>query len=158
MWQRWREVEDANIRLHGPIQPRYFNQVPTVRNLVKFCHLCRKGCSSFTPREWSTWETNFTISKLCLLQWTFWLFISRFIDIVAGLAIDSQGHIVAVDSVTPTIFVLKECGQLIRFHECSDFMKEPSDIGIFQVRTVFYLHMIRTSRKGGCYRGPSPGS
>lgn len=56
----------------------------------------------------------------------------RFIDIVAGLAIDSQGHIVAVDSVTPTIFVLKECGQLIRFHECSDFMKEPSDIGIFQ--------------------------
>ena len=67
---------------------------------------------------------------------------------MAGLAIDSQGHIVAVDSVTPTIFVLKECGQLIRFHECSDFMKEPSDIGIFQVRTVFYLHMIRISRKG----------
>jgi len=55
----------------------------------------------------------------------------RFIDIVAGLAINHEGHIVAVDSVTPTIFVLSEMGELLRFHECSDFMKEPSDIGIF---------------------------
>ena len=60
---------------------------------------------------------------------------------MAGLAVDSQGHIVAVDSVTPTIFVLKECGQLIRFHVCLDFMKEPSDIGIFQVRTVYYIRL-----------------
>ena len=56
----------------------------------------------------------------------------RFIDIVAGLAINHEGHIVAVDSVTPTIFVLSEGGDLVRFHECSDFMKEPSDIGIFE--------------------------
>jgi len=54
----------------------------------------------------------------------------RFIDIVAGLAINHEGHIVAVDSVTPTIFILSEAGELVRFHECSDFMKEPSDIGI----------------------------
>lgn len=51
---------------------------------------------------------------------------------MAGLAINHEGHIVAVDSVTPTIFVLSEAGDLIRFHECSDFMKEPSDIGIFE--------------------------
>ena len=57
----------------------------------------------------------------------------RFIDIVAGLAVQcwGDGHIVAVDSVTPTIFVLAEDGRLIRYHECSDFMNEPSDIAVF---------------------------
>ena len=57
----------------------------------------------------------------------------RFIDIVAGLAVQCWGeaHIVAVDSVTPTIFVLAEDGRLIRYHECSDFMNEPSDIAVF---------------------------
>ena len=42
-----------------------------------------------------------------------------------------EGHIVAVDSVTPTIFVLAEDGRLIKYHECSDFMNEPSDIAVF---------------------------
>ena len=55
----------------------------------------------------------------------------RFIDIVAGLAISREGYIVAVDSVTPTIFILNENGDLIRYIECSDHMTEPSDIAIF---------------------------
>ena len=57
----------------------------------------------------------------------------RFIDIVAGLAVQcwGEGHIVAVDSVTPTIFVLAEDGRLIKYHECSEFMNEPSDIAVF---------------------------
>ena len=38
----------------------------------------------------------------------------RFIDIVAGLAVSRHGDIVAVDSVTPTVFVLTETGQLKR--------------------------------------------
>lgn len=54
----------------------------------------------------------------------------RFIDIVAGLAISREGHIVAVDSVTPTIFVINEMGKLVRYHECSEFMTEPSDIAV----------------------------
>ena len=79
----------------------------------------------------------------------------RFIDIVAGLAIDKRNRIVAVDSVTPTIFVLDEAGNLLNyigktitkrekkalrpifydffffFVECADYMSEPSDIAIF---------------------------
>ena len=39
----------------------------------------------------------------------------RFIDIVAGLAIDKRNRIVAVDSVTPTIFVLDEAGNLLNY-------------------------------------------
>ena len=55
----------------------------------------------------------------------------RFIDIVAGLAVNREGHIVAVDSVTPTMFILKENGDLVRYIECAEFMTEPSDIAIF---------------------------
>jgi tripartite motif-containing protein 2/3 len=55
----------------------------------------------------------------------------RFIDIVAGLAISKDGHIVAVDSVTPTIFVLSESGELLKYIECAEHMSEPSDIAIF---------------------------
>ncbi|XP_052277558.1 B-box type zinc finger protein ncl-1-like isoform X2 [Dreissena polymorpha] len=54
----------------------------------------------------------------------------RYIDIVAGLAITSQGHIVAVDSVSPTVFVINENGELIKWFDCSDYMREPSDIAI----------------------------
>jgi hypothetical protein len=49
---------------------------------------------------------------------------------VAGLAVTSQGHIVAVDSVSPTVFVISECGDLLRWFDCSDYMREPSDIAI----------------------------
>ena len=72
----------------------------------------------------------------------------RYIDIVAGLAITRDGHIVAVDSVTPTIFVILEHGELLRWFDCAgetelrrkkkfnfsndflDYMREPSDIAV----------------------------
>ncbi|XP_059144458.1 brain tumor protein-like isoform X2 [Physella acuta] len=54
----------------------------------------------------------------------------RYIDIVAGLAITPEGHIVAVDSVSPTVFVISESGDLIKWFDCSDYMREPSDIAI----------------------------
>ncbi|OWF35593.1 brain tumor protein-like [Mizuhopecten yessoensis] len=54
----------------------------------------------------------------------------RYIDIVAGLAITSQGHIVAVDSVSPTVFCIAETGDLVKWFDCSDYMREPSDIAI----------------------------
>ena len=41
------------------------------------------------------------------------------------------GYIVAVDSVTPTIFILHENGALVKYIECSEYMTEPSDIAIF---------------------------
>ena len=43
----------------------------------------------------------------------------RYIDIVAGLAITRDGNIVAVDSVTPTIFVIMEHGELLRWFDCA---------------------------------------
>ncbi|XP_050417219.1 brain tumor protein [Patella vulgata] len=54
----------------------------------------------------------------------------RYIDIVAGLAITSQGNIVAVDSVSPTVFCIGESGDLIKWFDCSDYMREPSDIAV----------------------------
>lgn len=54
----------------------------------------------------------------------------RYIDIVAGLAITQQGHIVAVDSVSPTVFCISEAGELVKWFDCSDYMREPSDIAI----------------------------
>ncbi|XP_074650430.1 protein meiotic P26-like [Tubulanus polymorphus] len=54
----------------------------------------------------------------------------RYIDIVAGLAITPQGHIVAVDSVSPTVFCIAETGELVRWFDCSDYMREPSDIAV----------------------------
>ncbi|CAF3649255.1 unnamed protein product [Rotaria sp. Silwood1] len=55
----------------------------------------------------------------------------RYIDIVAGLAITQQGNIVAVDSVSPTVFCISESGDLLKWFDCSDYMREPSDIAIF---------------------------
>ncbi|XP_012946152.1 brain tumor protein isoform X2 [Aplysia californica] len=54
----------------------------------------------------------------------------RYIDIVAGLAITPEGYIVAVDSVSPTVFWISETGDLLKWFDCSDFMREPSDIAI----------------------------
>ncbi|CAH0560221.1 unnamed protein product [Brassicogethes aeneus] len=54
----------------------------------------------------------------------------RYIDIVAGLAVSSRGEIVAVDSVSPTVFIIGESGDLLRWFDCSDYMREPSDIAI----------------------------
>lgn len=55
----------------------------------------------------------------------------RYIDIVAGLVITTEGHIVAVDSVSPTVFVITEAGDLLRWIDCSQFMREPSDIAVY---------------------------
>ncbi|XP_057651970.1 B-box type zinc finger protein ncl-1 isoform X1 [Diorhabda carinulata] len=54
----------------------------------------------------------------------------RYIDIVAGLAVTAHSEIVAVDSVSPTIFIIGESGDLHRWFDCSDYMREPSDIAI----------------------------
>lgn len=54
----------------------------------------------------------------------------RYIDIVAGLAVTGSGEIVAVDSVSPTVFIIHENGDLLRWFDCSDYMREPSDIAI----------------------------
>lgn len=54
----------------------------------------------------------------------------RYIDIVAGLAIDEQGHIVVVDSVSPSVFRMTENGQIVKWFDCSERMREPSDLAI----------------------------
>jgi len=36
-----------------------------------------------------------------------------------------------VDSVSPTVFCISEAGDLIKWFDCSDYMREPSDIAIF---------------------------
>jgi tripartite motif-containing protein 2/3 len=54
----------------------------------------------------------------------------RYIDIVAGLAITPTGNIVAVDSVSPTVFVILETGDLLKWFDCASYMREPSDIAI----------------------------
>ncbi|EDW36603.1 GL16637 [Drosophila persimilis] len=60
-----------------------------------------------------------------------------FMDIVTGLAVSTKGHIVAVDSVSPTVFVISEEGMLLHWFDCSVFVREPSDIAIRD--NVFYL-------------------
>ena len=55
----------------------------------------------------------------------------RHIDIVGGLAIIQNGEIVAVDSVSPTVFRISESGDLKKWFDCSEYMREPSDIAIF---------------------------
>ena len=35
-----------------------------------------------------------------------------------------------MDSVSPTVFCISETGELIRWFDCSDYMREPSDIAI----------------------------
>lgn len=61
----------------------------------------------------------------------------RYIDIVAGLAITSEGTIVAVDSVAPTVFIISEAGDLLHWFDCSEYMREPSDIAVCQKE--FYI-------------------
>lgn len=72
----------------------------------------------------------------------------RYIDIVAGLAVTNQGHIVAVDSVSPTVFIISEDGDLVHWFDCSDHMREPSDIAIsgeftdlLLIRLVTYMEL-----------------
>ncbi|MEN2495437.1 MAG: hypothetical protein MHMPM18_000069 [Marteilia pararefringens] len=58
----------------------------------------------------------------------------RFIDIVASIAINEsndQCQIIVVDSVSPTVYVISEHGEIIRWFDCSDYMKEPSDLAVY---------------------------
>ncbi|UYV66293.1 hypothetical protein LAZ67_4001224 [Cordylochernes scorpioides] len=54
----------------------------------------------------------------------------HYVDIVAGLAVSSTGQIVLVDSVSPTIYFLTASGQLVRRFDCSEYLREPSDLAI----------------------------
>ena len=45
--------------------------------------------------------------------------------------ISDIGYIAAVDSVNPTVFVINpEDGNLVKWFDCSQHMKEPSDIAV----------------------------
>lgn len=65
----------------------------------------------------------------------------RYVDIVAGLAVTSSGNIVAVDSVSPTVFIISEEGNLVHWFDCSDHMREPSDIAISGMHFFFYINL-----------------
>lgn len=55
----------------------------------------------------------------------------HYIDIVAGLAITQNGLIIVVDSVSPTVYIINgETGVLNGWFDCSNHMKEPSDIAV----------------------------
>ncbi|CAG5120940.1 unnamed protein product [Candidula unifasciata] len=87
----------------------------------------------------------------------------RYIDIVAGLAITPEGNIVAVDSVSPTVFVISEAGDLIKWFDCSDFMREPSDIAVnnneyFVCDFKFFPNGIDISGHGDVLIGDSHGN
>jgi hypothetical protein len=99
----------------------YPRKVVVMKNATGNFVVCDRGCERSRMQIFSP-QGHF-IRRIAI----------RFIDIVAGLAVQcwGDGHIVAVDSVTPTIFVLAEDGRLIKYHECSEFMNEPSDIAVF---------------------------
>ncbi|KAG8230753.1 hypothetical protein J437_LFUL009813 [Ladona fulva] len=95
----------------------YPRKVAVMRNSGKFV-VCDRGNERSRMQIFT--KNGHFIKKIAI----------RYIDIVAGLAVTTQGHIVAVDSVSPTVFVISESGELLRWLDCSDYMREPSDIAI----------------------------
>ncbi|KAJ8867329.1 hypothetical protein PR048_031130 [Dryococelus australis] len=95
----------------------YPRKVAVMRNSGKFV-VCDRGNERSRMQIFT--KSGHFIKKIAI----------RYIDIVAGLAVTAQGHIVAVDSVSPTVFVISEVGDLLRWFDCSDYMREPSDIAI----------------------------
>lgn len=95
----------------------YPRKVAVMRNSGKFV-VCDRGNERSRMQIFT--KNGHFIKKIAI----------RYIDIVAGLAVTSQGHIVAVDSVSPTVFVISDAGDLLRWFDCSDYMREPSDIAI----------------------------
>lgn len=95
----------------------YPRKVAVMRNSGKFV-ICDRGNERSRMQIFT--KNGHFIKKIAI----------RYIDIVAGLAVTSQGHIVAVDSVSPTVFVISDTGNLLRWFDCSDYMREPSDIAI----------------------------
>ena len=95
----------------------YPRKVAVMRNCGKFV-VCDRGNERSRMQIFT--KNGHFIKKIAI----------RYIDIVAGLAVTSQGHIVAVDSVSPTVFVISDTGNLLNWFDCSDYMREPSDIAI----------------------------
>ncbi|GAB6020299.1 hypothetical protein CHUAL_003013 [Chamberlinius hualienensis] len=95
----------------------YPRKVAVMRNSGKFV-VCDRGNERSRMQIFN--KNGHFIKKIAI----------RYIDIVAGLAITNQGYIVAVDSVSPTVFIIAESGDLLRWFDCSDYMREPSDIAI----------------------------
>ncbi|XP_034949845.1 B-box type zinc finger protein ncl-1-like [Chelonus insularis] len=95
----------------------YPRKVAVMRNCGKFV-VCDRGNERSRMQIFT--KNGHFIKKIAI----------RYIDIVAGLAVTSQGHIVAVDSVSPTVFVISDNGNLLNWFDCSDYMREPSDIAI----------------------------
>lgn len=95
----------------------YPRKVAVMRNSGKFV-VCDRGNERSRMQIFT--KNGHFIKKIAI----------RYIDIVAGLAVTGQGHIVAVDSVSPTVFVISDAGGLLRWFDCSDYMREPSDIAI----------------------------
>ncbi|KAK0080316.1 hypothetical protein PV325_014163 [Microctonus aethiopoides] len=95
----------------------YPRKVAVMRNCGKFV-VCDRGNERSRMQIFT--KNGHFIKKIAI----------RYIDIVAGLAVTSQGQIVAVDSVSPTVFVISDTGNLLNWFDCSDYMREPSDIAI----------------------------
>ncbi|XP_015596959.1 brain tumor protein isoform X2 [Cephus cinctus] len=95
----------------------YPRKVAVMRNSGKFV-VCDRGNERSRMQIFT--KNGHFIKKIAI----------RYIDIVAGLAVTSQGHIVAVDSVSPTVFIISDTGDLMHWFDCSDYMREPSDIAI----------------------------
>jgi len=110
--------------LPAQLQPRFqFISVwfYSTRHLVTFVFVCL---------------TNILLLLLLLLHSMeatelYWTKISCHISSLLLLcACAAVGYIVAVDSVSPTVFCISETGDLIRWFDCSDYMREPSDIAV----------------------------
>ncbi|XP_031830070.1 protein meiotic P26 [Nomia melanderi] len=95
----------------------YPRKVAVMRNSGKFV-VCDRGNERSRMQIFT--KNGHFIKKIAI----------RYIDIVAGLAVTSEGQILAVDSVSPTVFVINEIGALCRWFDCSEYMREPSDIAI----------------------------
>lgn len=95
----------------------YPRKVAVMRNSGKFV-VCDRGNERSRMQIFT--KSGHFIKKIAI----------RYIDIVAGLAVTSEGHILAVDSVSPTVFVISDTGDLLRWFDCSEYMREPSDIAI----------------------------
>lgn len=111
----------------------YPRKVAVMRNSGKFV-VCDRGNERSRMQIFT--KNGHFIKKIAI----------RYIDIVAGLAVTGNGHIVAVDSVSPTVFVISDTGDLLRWFDCSDYMREPSDIAIsgklktfFSFKLLFFL-------------------
>ncbi|MES1904678.1 MAG: hypothetical protein MHPSP_000820, partial [Paramarteilia canceri] len=83
----------------------------------------------------------------------------QFIDIVASVAVntasDGSQQIIVVDSVNPTVYVISDSGDILRYIECSEYMKEPSDLAVYN--GMFFIcdfkgHQVVVFNEDGTYK------